>query len=44
MVEPMVEPLVEPLELGISPGNEAAIIPDEAITIVERDHGYWGPR
>ena len=36
----IMEPMVEHVELGLAPRDEAAIVPDEAVTIVERDHGH----
>jgi hypothetical protein len=28
------------MQLGTAPRNEAAVIPDEAVTLVERDQGH----
>jgi hypothetical protein len=36
----IMEPMVEHVELGVAPRDEAAIVPDEAVTIVEREYGH----
>jgi hypothetical protein len=28
------------VQLGIAPGNEASVIPNEAVSIVKGDHGH----
>lgn len=29
------------MQLGVAAGDEAAIVPDEAVTIIERNQGHW---
>jgi hypothetical protein len=35
-----MEPVSEYVEPCIAPRDEAAIVPDEAVSIIERDHGH----
>jgi hypothetical protein len=43
-----MEPVGEHVQLGIAPGDKAAVIPDEAVAIVEGEqitsHGHILPR
>ena len=36
----IMEPVGQHVEFCIAPRDEAAIVPDEAVPIVERDHGH----
>jgi hypothetical protein len=35
-----MEPMGQHMEFGVAPRDEAAVAPDETITIVERKHGH----
>jgi hypothetical protein len=37
----IMEPVGQHVEFCVAPRDEAAIVPDEAVAIVERDHGHW---
>src|SRR6266446_5467016 len=36
----IMQPMAEHMQLGFAPGDEAAVIPDKAVTVVEGDHGH----
>src|SRR5205814_102150 len=36
----IMQPVAQHVQLGLPPGNQATVIPDEAVTVVEGDHGH----
>ena len=36
----IMQPVGQHMQLGVAPGNEAAVIPDEAVAVVEGKHGH----
>ena len=38
----IMQAMAQHMQLGVAPRNQSAVIPDEAVTIVEREHGHEG--
>src|SRR4029077_19950010 len=36
----IMQPVAQHMQLGLAPRNEATVIPDKAVTVVEGDHGH----
>ena len=38
----IMQAVAQHMQLGVAPRNQSAVIPDEAVTIVEGEHGHEG--
>src|SRR3546814_2529778 len=36
----VVQPVTEHVQLGVAPGHRLAVVPDDAVTVVEWDYGH----